>query len=544
MPRNPIALVFLPLACLFTWGCCHCRHASTTCPEQPPRKFAVLISTTEPDLLPEGDDRARDPGQRNNTEFWHDVVLTYCTLTRSGYRAEDIFVLYGDGTDFPSDLPDYRPPYCDGSAKIADIGLTNAEGEIAKDNLCNVVCCMATGRPAVLSGTTCRCATHDEHADCCFSCKANRIPRLRAEDSLFVWFRGHGEIGSEQTSGLFYADWALTGPEFSALLEKVPSRRRVFVMETCGSIGWLDYLNGSGDVVLVAAGGQDGGVGTTPGLADDHEKAYAKVYYENVQGASTTFGVFHGRFTYWIDAALQQLDLTGTAVGSDVDRNNLVSVAEAFNEAKSRLEEENGYPLAEVDYGGPQVPDSGDASGVAPCIFLRLPQPGKDSAVFSMDHPKDDATVPSDAPGWDDGTAWEVHEVTALGLGATPGKARIGERWYPLLDANKTYSISVRVYNIGCSDPGEVKVTFSLAPAGECDDPGKWVFLDQNNVNGLSRSLPQATATLNLDLSLLAVTSGSSYCLIAQLDATDDPANADGRVYWDKNKVQLTFKVQ
>ena len=188
-------------------------------------------------MVPGSDDsESIRPDQFNNTEFWNDLVLTYCTLTANGFRARNIFVLYGDGEDFKSETSGYRPPYCYGARKITDIPMSSPRG-VVKDNICNVLCCMATGRPATQRNGECRCCDWGGQGLGGFSCRGNRIPHLRAEDFLFVWLKGHGYTSNCRTSLDFNSVAGdLSDDELATLLEELPTRARVLVLETCGGL--------------------------------------------------------------------------------------------------------------------------------------------------------------------------------------------------------------------------------------------------------------------------------------------------------------------
>jgi hypothetical protein len=341
---------------------------SSCCNTRPPEKYAVLVSTEQ-----------ADGETQNNAEFWYDVVLTYRTLVRDGFRPENIVVLYGDGKPFTSvEHPAYKALACNageaGSSSNAIVPLTGGDGLIVKDNICNVLCCMATGRPAVRRNGTCSCASSTNSEET-FSCSAWGIPKPAARDFLFVWVKGHGSaVGNEVRLGFPNSGGVLTDKELKGIFDQIAPRRRALLFETCAAGGWLDDftsgalddLAGRGTVTLTASGKPDG-----PNRWN--ESSYPLNYPERTSaaGAQTT-EVLHGRFTYWVNAALQREGPSGTAVASDLDGNALVSMVEAYDLTSAEINQENGT----LPDDRQQHPAISTRRGVAACVFLSLSEPG------------------------------------------------------------------------------------------------------------------------------------------------------------------------
>jgi len=489
-------------------SCCICTPRRGPQLAQPPKKVAVLISTEEA-AVPYQDP---PPGVDTfyNTEFWNDLVLTYCTLSKNGFGAENIYVLYGDGQDFRSERPGYRPPYCDGSRKLTDIALTGPSG-VVKDNICSVLCCLATGHPAVQRDGRCRCCRWGTRARNGFSCRQGRIPRLGAGDYLFVWLEGHGYRydGGSLVHLPNVEQINLRDSEIERILKGLSARRRTLVFETCKSGGLVDNLDDANTVVVASSG--------------PYEDSYPAYFTDRDGFPASGEEVAHGRLSFWLNAALQGAPCGETA------HDNLVSIKEAYTAAIEELQAENST----------QTPVLGDRGDIAPCIFIRLPSPGKDEQVFSRDQVADDATVPS-------GT-----NVSAETPDLWMEKDENGE-WRPLtrvgepedkryeLTTDGTYRLVAQVHNIGCANAGRVEVTFSYAKFDECDNAAAWTLIGTAPVDSVPVLSSRPAVQLWTPADQLQE---GRYCLIATLSATGDQANADGRAYWDDNKVRMTFTV-
>lgn len=368
MPSTRLLLcVASGLLAVATLGCCSAH---------PPEKFAVLVSTEE----------ANAPDTANNSEFWYDVVLMYRTLIRDGFRPENIVVLYGSGQPYQTDRhPEYNSLACEASPGISRrrtiVPLTDSDGLVGKANICNVLCCMGTGRPAGDVNGTCVCPGGGAGSSG-FSCSAFAIPRLSQEDLLLIWTKGHGAaVGSAVNLGFLASGDALTDAELKTILGKLDAHRRILLFETCASGGWLDDFPNSwaenllrrGSVTLTASGKPNG-------VMRWDESSYPSSYEEaaGVAGAPTP-QIIHGRFTYWMNAALRSEEPNGTPSLSDADMNNLVSVLEAYDWANEQVLRENETLRLETPPGQTvqeQHPAITRRSGLSACAFVDLPEPG------------------------------------------------------------------------------------------------------------------------------------------------------------------------
>lgn len=352
------------LGILFYRDCCHARAG---------QKYAVLIST----------EKALASQLKNSSEFWYDVVLTYCTLIKNDFRPENILVLYGDGRAFSTgEAPYYDSLNCDGNAGPGRdnpiIPLTNKCGLIVRDNICNVLCCMTVGRPSTTVDGRCVCSPNGSETND-FSCTDRQIPRLLEEDFLFVWLKGHASAESCQTSLVLEWGNTLSDSELKNLLAPLLPDHRTLFLETCDSGGWLDDLESKHSVILASSGNPEV-------FADCRESSYPAFYLESAPSTAgiTQTGVLHGRFTYWVDSALQQHEPQGRSVTFDADLNNLISTLEAYGAADAgiRVENQAGVPTLPDENGrttaaadGTQTPAISDRGHIAPCLFISLARP-------------------------------------------------------------------------------------------------------------------------------------------------------------------------
>jgi hypothetical protein len=501
MKRAAALGIVLALSLPLAVGCCLCG-------EDPPGKFAVLASTRTADSSVD---------VANNIDFWNDLVLTYCTLIDLGFESDDIFVIYGKGLDH-SGAFDAFEAYCSGAASsITDIPLANTSG-YDKANLCNVLCCLSTGRPAEFVDGLCECKTSGSLGIGGLSCSdpEPKIPRLRKEDFLLTWIKGHGAATDCKTSMTFSSGTNITDEELAGLFEKARPERRVLFFETCDAGGWLDEFEGDGISVVSSSSGK--------GAAGDCvQTSYPAVYEVLKSAAGPVDLMLHGRFSYWISAVLRESDLMKVGIPSDTDDNNLVSIQEDFDVARSMIVAENAKPP--VEFGGPMFPDITAPEGIAPCIFIRLPAPGQDHDVFSMDHPEDDGT-----PGT---SAFLTPAAASPDLWVTYTEDSNASHQPP--KTNFDNYIHVRVHNIGCADPGEVTVNFYWAPG---DHPGQWNWINSAKVQTPPVGKPEPATAMwsikdDLDPDL------GPYWLIATLSAGDDQPLDGKDVSADNNKVRI-----
>jgi hypothetical protein len=295
------------------------------------QKYAVLIST--------GQTTADDA--MINSEYWYDLLLMYRTLIDRGFTHNNIFVLYGNGTDFASAHPAYqRATYYPALAQITDFATSAA-------NINNIFAWLAAGNAA------------------------QGVPQIQPGDFLFFWWMGHGSWDGDDAAGhhLYHAGIATTGETFSdvdfaAAFAQLPACviKTVYVM-TCHSGALLDNIEGV------------------------HMAAHTSSRYDQLSH-SGDYDVVHADFSYHASCALRQLTPDGAAVASDADGDGRLTIREA-----------NVYAHAQTTSSETVV---SDYRGIAPKIALADAQPAATvptQFVYSRDHAEDDATVPSNSGG-------------------------------------------------------------------------------------------------------------------------------------------------
>ncbi len=513
MRRTIAEIPVVCLALLVVPGCCSLRPGKTAALEGPPQKFAVLASTT----------KALEDNEAEQSEFWYDTVLIYCALLHNGYEPDNIFVLYGDGSDFESQEYDtYNPTAqkfaCNdlltstyagpGKPVITDYALENSSGLSSKTNLAHVLCCLARGRPAVRRHGKCKCCSWSGSSGG-FSCAG--IPRLRPEDSLFLWIKGHAETTACQTDLMFNDSYGLSDSELAGMLAELEPLRRTFVMETCRSGGWLDDLQRP-DSVVMASAGEPLANPSSYMLNNCMERSLWWTYPEDGDAS-----VVHGRFSYRIALALwgHLLDQNRTSLSTEVDAdaNGLASAREVYEFARMKVTEENQDPL--LDDMHPGIRDPAHVGG---CTYPALPRPGAAVEVYSKDHDADDGRVPS-----------------AASLN-TPDLQISGDQ--------PPYDVCATVRNLGCSDAIDVTVRFyavhTNGPPGNSTASGgaDWGELGQTLVANISPAGSQQTC-----VKWKPENGGGDYLIIAKLDADGDESTAEVVIGMDNNKTQLAVSV-
>ena len=517
MNKPIVLLTYAIVAGALTSGCCLCGPKPPVPTPGPPAKYAVLAST----------ETATEDHVKYNSEFWYDLVTTYCTLIDLGFSEANIFVLYGDGNDFVSSVPQYKLNYCGDSieTEITDMPLEIQVGDqtgVAKNNLCNVLCCMAGGYPARFQSQTCKCRHGGESGIDGFKCSENKVPILGPNDFLAVWIKGHGHVSNTTscaTSWVPRLGATLRDSELKGLITDLQPDRRAFFFETCDAGGWLDDLKNDQTTVLTSSG--------EPAVTNDCiESSWSSTFPETNENTGANENIIHGRFAHWLNVAFERLATSG----SDQDGNHLVSIDEGFDALRTKLVLENMEYEAETspdrtaDIGGVmhsamEIPD-----GIARCLFLRRPIPGRDDDVFSRDHDEDDASVPSDTLGptiYSSPDLWVRHSV-----GGLP---------HELPKLNHVNHIYVKVYNIGCADPGEIDVKFYWAP---WDDPDAWSFIGSDVIQPFPPG-KQDLAHIEWTPTNPPFDPSGVYWIIAVLSAGEDLPTDGKTITNDDNKISI-----
>ncbi len=144
--------------------------------------------------------------------------------------------------------------------------------------------------------------------------------KVNAGDQITLYLIGHGSgTGEEAKFNILGPD--ITGPEFAAMLEPFAGRDMVIVNTTSASYGFSTFLSGEGRVVISA----------TRSPQEKFDPVFSRYFIEALDGRA-----------------------------GDLDRNNRVSMLEAFNFAKANVEQwyaEQGRLASE--HAG--LDDNGDA---------------------------------------------------------------------------------------------------------------------------------------------------------------------------------------
>lgn len=210
-------------------------------------------------------------------EFWNDTVWIYKTLRAAGYTANNIYVLYGNGSDYASANPSYQS-----SEKVTDFPAKKASVDMVFDGLKN-------------------------------GDAANGITKMTEFDTLFVWTFDHGG-GWESPVCLCLMDGNVQDTYFASKLNAIPYSTRAIFMQQCFSGGFIDELKNSKTFISTAASGWE-----TAHQADSEKELYNSKYYH------------HGEYNYYLISALAGKTPTGSAYNADTNGDGIVSMLEAHN---------------------------------------------------------------------------------------------------------------------------------------------------------------------------------------------------------------------
>lgn len=245
-------LLMLGIVCMFMLICGCTNH------------YAILISTNE----------VSSDNVAYHSEWWYDLFLQYKMLRELGYEDEDIYVLYGNGTDFSTSYTDYNAATVYGHT-ITDLSCNKADIQ-------NIFTTLST--------------------------------KVDENDYLYVWWMGHGNSSypniCDLTMDISHTGEKVTDIEFTTYLNSITSYgvRWVNIM-TCHSGGMIDNLDVSGNKTITF----------TSSMCD-------QLSYDG-----PSCGVLHADFNYDEPTAYREEDPCGTSVGSDIDGSGSVNGDEAFS---------------------------------------------------------------------------------------------------------------------------------------------------------------------------------------------------------------------
>ncbi|MFB3764718.1 MAG: C13 family peptidase [Methanotrichaceae archaeon] len=236
-----------------------------------------------------------DVAENGFEEFWTDTYWMYKTLRNAGYSPENVYVLYGNGNDHPSDNPAYQS-----TERVTDFPATSAWVDKVFDGLKN-------------------------------GDAANSITQIKATDSLLVWTFDHGANGNPAYLCLMDA-WMDEG-HFASKFSAIPFQKAAVFMQQCHSGGFIDSLQSPKVFISTACRSDQGAYPSN----NEYEVYNGKAYN-------------HGEYNYYIISAISGMTPTGASVNADANSDSGISVLEAHNW------EANHEDLAEVpqmsDVGG------------------------------------------------------------------------------------------------------------------------------------------------------------------------------------------------
>lgn len=217
-----------------------------------------------------------DVAESGFDEFWSDTCWMYKTLVADGYAPENIYVLYGDGTDYASANPAYQ-----NSPRVTDFAATTVNVDKVFDGLKN-------------------------------GDAASGITKMTTSDTLFVWTFDHG--ASSGMSYLCLRDGWMDSNHFATKLNAVPCQKRAIFMQQCFSGGFVTPLQGATAFVSTASSASQ-----VAHRADTEFEVYGGRTYH------------HGEYNYYITCAMSGKNPSGAAVNADTTGDAKVSVLEAHN---------------------------------------------------------------------------------------------------------------------------------------------------------------------------------------------------------------------
>jgi len=410
------------------------------------QRYAVLISG--------------DLAENGYPEFFFDVVLMREMLIGSGFPANHIFVLYGDGADYNSatyPAARYRP-----NPAITDLSATRANVQAIFSDLAN--------------GT-------------------NGRPQLTDDDLLFVWTFDHGsQIPISPGSATLISTLGLRGgdmraDDFAAAINAVPHAFRIVCMQQCRSGGFIPHLASDRTVILTAAQANRNAHPTDN--AAERETIGGQIYP-------------HGEFNFYLLAALNSQDLLGNAANADANGNGFITMREVFD-----------YIIThESDSATPQYDDGSRHLGDR--LHLAF------ADLFMRDNLNDDGSEPS--PGGGLSLSPDVNhfrnelldpQATLLGPGAMANGTL-----FEMIEIGQPNYIYVRVRNRGYS-ASDATVDLYWTRPSTLPTPASWNYLGSIAVPSVASDAVACGGPLVWSE---GIPERGHYCFVALLSNAQDPA--------------------
>ncbi len=290
---------------------------------QAQNKYALLISANRVTL----DD------QTYHSEWWYDLFFLYRTLIDLGFTHDNIFVLYGNGTDFNSAHAFYN------TATVFPTVPNITDFAVNAANVDSIFNWLAHGSAV------------------------NGVPQIQPGDYLFYWWMGHGG-GCACTD--YFAEISTTGEhvtddQFKTYFERLPA---------CGI---------KTDYVMTCRSG---------GLIDDLQGLHTMIHTSSaccINSYAVTYDVTHAEFNYHLACALHQQTPAGAAVASDADGSGAISIAET-----------NTYAHANTGTSISQIGDYRNISPLITPANALPASTVVNAGIYSRDYRSDNGTEPSD----------------------------------------------------------------------------------------------------------------------------------------------------
>ncbi len=193
---------------------------------------------------------------------------------------------------------------------------------------------------------------------------------LQRDDTFLLYMSGHGTLTLDPRDGsrLWFlpSDGQLESPEQTGLavseleemVNELPARRRVLVLDTChnGRSDSKSNLNGATASLLQGFRGEPPAPRNLREVSESEARLYAAQYY---QPAMEDPELENGVYTHFLLSAL-----TDQAAAADLDRDGLVDVAEAHDHARDKtIAHTGGLQVPRAEYrivGREEIYLSGD----------------------------------------------------------------------------------------------------------------------------------------------------------------------------------------
>ncbi len=268
---------------------------------------------------------------------WNDTFLFWEMLWNFGWKDDNIYVLFGEGSDFDLENDRY-----DAYARYHEFGIDSiVDYSGGYEDVENIFDWLSDGNPS------------------------QGIPQMTEDDNLFVWTFGHGSLYSgPDGSGLQLdlGDSIMVDTVFAPLVDQCSYDKRIFFMQQCHSGGFIDDLENDDTFIMTATDWW--WAGAADDSCADGDDPYENEYYQTYPDDTIRFN--HGEFDYHVINAARLETIRGNSLASfdsvDVDSNGLASLSEIWDW------EESKDTVADPHY--PQVSDSGS---IGDDYYLNIP---------------------------------------------------------------------------------------------------------------------------------------------------------------------------